>query len=329
MLDGNGEYFVSSRRLENMGGYTPPTTSANATLEIKMQGYYRQIPEYIARHKSLSAEESLFWGLVFSLTNHLGFCWATNVYLADAAGKDIRTIQRYIRKFTRLNLLIVEHNCDTPSGRKIWLPETYAARENIQKNLIDNQKHKNRDKFNQNTTGGDTDVMGGVTCVSSSPTTPNKENRIIIYNKKTHRGFATAPPSENFLNKKNKDKDKDKWKKKVESKPIDLEQKNQPQEPKDGIPTLPPEMTAGAPPPTPGPAQMVKEVKALLSSPIKMGNSRFFIHQNDREYFWGFSPAVIEKAIGVMHKDSKYGTRISKPVRYLFSLCAKIIKERG
>ena len=135
-----------------------------------MQGYYNVVPAFISTHSDLTDGEKNFYTILCGLMTKYGFCWATNKYLARMAHKTPRQIPRYLAKFKVMNMLIVE--IENKFERKIWMPETWARRDELKKAFEHDQK------FNQRFDRIDMDVNGGLTLMSS------KEYKTNIYKEK-------------------------------------------------------------------------------------------------------------------------------------------------
>jgi hypothetical protein len=94
----------------------------------------------------------------------------------------------------------------------------------------------------------------------------------------------------------------------------------------DGVVLLKDYMTGKKP--NPGPKDMVKKSMELLASPFHYKGRRYLMSEHDRQYFVGFSPAVIIEAIERMNKHKGSGkTGIHNPVSYIFAKCCEIRKE--
>ena len=94
-----------------------------------MQSYYSVTPSFITRAKDLSSNEKVLYGVLSGLMSKYGFCWASNRYIADQAGMNIRQVQRCLEHMKSLNYIIVE--IEHHNERKIWTADTYANRESL------------------------------------------------------------------------------------------------------------------------------------------------------------------------------------------------------
>ena len=260
-----------------------------------MPGYYRLIPEYIASHPSLTAEEKLFYSFITSLMTKFGFCWASNKYLAEETKVSISTVKRYLSKLAKNNLLIIELECW--NERKIWTPETWGNRENLLKAYgeknINCTENLNQRFYTQLT--------------NELPPSSNMNPYIIeSTNKREKHIEAWAKPP----------------KQTPQSKPIASVSSSDSEKPKQ----LLQQMTG--PPPTPGPKEMADETTSLLQSPIKIGAQKFLMHPKDIPWFQGFSPTLVGNAVDRASKESWQGKRISQFVPYLFKICCNLRKNQ-
>jgi phage gp16-like protein len=98
-----------------------------------MQHYSRHIPEFIASDKKLTRTEKLFYGLLDSLAQKYGYCWATNAKLAELEDLSDRHIRRMVRKLAARELIVVE--IEHRNHRKIWTAEKWSIRHLINKSI--------------------------------------------------------------------------------------------------------------------------------------------------------------------------------------------------
>ncbi len=297
-----------------------------------MSGYYRILPEYIATHPSLLAEEKIFYSLLSSLISKYGFCWASNKYLASQSSVSLSTVKRYIRKLVTHNLIIVE--VEYKNDRKIWTPETWGNRDNLLKaygqEIINSQNNLNQ-RFDRWVT----DDLGGGSSMNQVPNPLYKDDKksknikhIEAWPKKsTARTSTSAPASEaSFLAQKDKGKQQ-------------LQKKgDHPRAPPNPFPDdLPREAPTymqlssqmEGPPPTPGSDEMARETTELLQLPFKVGSSKVKMNPRDIKHFLGFSPTIITEAMEIMSKESWQGKNIKQFIPYLFTICGKLRKSRG
>lgn len=126
-------------------------------------GYYRLLPEYIASSKDLSGDEKVFYALIMSLITKFGFCWASNKYLMERSNCCRSSINRYLRKLVKLNLLIVE--VEDNNERKIWTPETWGNRKNLLE-AYGKEIVNSKENLNQRFCGCVRSDTGGVSAVT-------------------------------------------------------------------------------------------------------------------------------------------------------------------
>jgi len=67
--------------------------------------FYAVITAEILYHKALSPRQKLLMALINNLSNHNGFCWATDIYFGKILNCDARTIQRDFLLLEKLNLI--------------------------------------------------------------------------------------------------------------------------------------------------------------------------------------------------------------------------------
>jgi len=285
-----------------------------------MSGYYRILPEYIATHPSLLAEEKIFYSLLSSLISKYGFCWASNKYLASQSGVSISTVKRYIRKCVKHNLIIVE--VEYKNDRKIWTPETWGNRDNLLKaygeEIINSQNNLNQ-RFDRWVT----DDLGGGSSMNQVPNPLYKDDKksknikhIEAWAKKPMaRPTPSAPTSEaSFLAQKDRGKQQ-------------LQKKNDP--PREAPTYMQLSSQMEGPPPTPGSDEMAAKTTELLKYPFKVGSSKVKMSPKDIKHFLGFSPTIITDAMEIMSKESWQGKNIKQFIPYLFTICGNLRKSRG
>jgi hypothetical protein len=303
-----------------------------------MSGYYRILPEYIATHPTLIAEEKIFYSLLCSLISRYGFCWASNKYLASLSGKSVRSVKRYIQHLVDCNSLIVEVECH--NDRKIWTPETWGNRDNLLKaygeEIINSQESNQRfDRWATDDTGGGPRMAQVPTPLSNDNKKSKNIKHIEAWPKKlTARNSPSAPASEaSFLAQKDRGKDKRQGQER-QAQNLRKQDSQRPPPQDDYHPIEPPtymqlSSQMEGPPPTPGSDEMVAETIELLKQPFKVGSSKVKMSPKDIKYFIGFSPTVIREAMEIMCKESWYGKRIKQFIPYLYTICGNVIKNRG
>jgi hypothetical protein len=152
------------------------------------------ISSNILSNPELSDVDKLTWGILSSLCNDKGYCWASNAYIANALGKSTRTIIRSIQKLRQMNIIKyqIKKTDMNEDKRYIWVdfnlntPEMSPPKEkNERKTSIGSDTSVTRDKNVMG--GGDTSVMGGgdknVTLIDNIYN--NKNNTLTSITKKT------------------------------------------------------------------------------------------------------------------------------------------------
>ena len=103
-----------------------------------MENKYIRIPFEVLEDKNLQATTKLLYGLILSLCNQNGYCWANNSYFVRALSISRATLIRCINELIRLELICFEND------------EKYNKR--IIKCLISNKVSQNDTKVYQNDT---------------------------------------------------------------------------------------------------------------------------------------------------------------------------------
>ena len=105
----------------------------------KHQGTFYIIPAILAEEGNLT--KAMLFGLITSLTNRKGYCYASNKYLAEKFNrKDKSIISKYISELESGGWIITEIDKEAGNKRKIWLVMGYMEKTNkvYGKNLIGN-----------------------------------------------------------------------------------------------------------------------------------------------------------------------------------------------
>lgn len=256
------------------------------------------MPTIVAMDKSLPDSAKILLAIVSSLMGKYGFCWATNASLAKMTGKTTRQVQRNLELLKKKNEIIVE--IESNFDRKIWTPSTWVYREKYIKAYGEGIVNcGSRDEFNQRIYGYDMNVVGGTTSTSSYNT---------MINIQRHKEESAPPPPSKIQKQK-------------------AQEERPPDKPNDpNTIYLKPMLTTGHVP-SPGRPEMVTETKEFLSRPLECGTKRYVIADKDKEWFYGFSPKVLEVAATRIHLRSKKGDKISKYTVMLFAECAKVRGE--
>jgi hypothetical protein len=83
------------------------------------------IPTEIMVSKEISSTAKIVYGLISSLTNEKGYCWANNKYLGELVNKEERQISNIINKLSKLGLIVSE--VENNYKRKITLTGKIAT----------------------------------------------------------------------------------------------------------------------------------------------------------------------------------------------------------
>ena len=71
--------------------------------------YFLIIPSNVYLNDKITSEAKICYGLILSLSNTLGYSYATNDFMADHLGISIRTVQRYIKELEAAKLIRLEY----------------------------------------------------------------------------------------------------------------------------------------------------------------------------------------------------------------------------
>ncbi len=66
------------------------------------------LDDNIVKSKSINSTDKLVYGVIKALTNNLGYCYASNEYIAKKLNLSKRTITNSIRKLKRAKYIRVE-----------------------------------------------------------------------------------------------------------------------------------------------------------------------------------------------------------------------------
>ncbi len=84
------------------------------------QNFFYVIPAKLAEEGNLT--KAILFGLISSLTNKQGYCWASNEFLANKIGrKNIKTISNHINELKKDGWIDVEIKTKEGNARKIWI----------------------------------------------------------------------------------------------------------------------------------------------------------------------------------------------------------------
>lgn len=71
--------------------------------------YFLIIPSNVYMNDTITSDAKICYGLILSLSNTLGYSYATNDFLAEHLGASIRTVQRYIKELSEAKLIRLEY----------------------------------------------------------------------------------------------------------------------------------------------------------------------------------------------------------------------------
>ena len=88
-------------------------------MEEKVFSTYSVIPTEVMTNKSISSTSVRLYGLISSLCNEKGYCWASNQYLGDLIGRSSTTASLIVKELSEEGLI----ECEVDNGfqRKIWI----------------------------------------------------------------------------------------------------------------------------------------------------------------------------------------------------------------
>lgn len=122
--------------------------------EDNLVSYYAVIPATVRYDKRLKSSEKLIYGEITSLTNKMGYCFASNKYFAELYNVTIHTVSQWISHLEKLEYVKIElirnnkkeikerriYIIDTPYVHKNTYPyitkDTYSMYKNVQDNNI-------------------------------------------------------------------------------------------------------------------------------------------------------------------------------------------------
>jgi len=159
------------------------------------------ISSNILSNPELSDVDKLTWGILSSLCNDKGYCWASNAYIANALGKSTRTIIRSIQKLRQMNIIKYEiKKTDINEDKRyIWVDFNMNTREmsppkakNEPKTSIGSDKNVTGDKNVMG--GGDKNVMGG------GDTSVTRIDKIYNIKNNTLKSITKKTPTPEYFN---------------------------------------------------------------------------------------------------------------------------------
>lgn len=145
--------------------------------------YYLTIPGPVFDDSRLSLNAKCLYGLIQSLSNKRGYCWATNQHFAERFGADQRSIQRWLTELK--DCLLIEIETSETGVREIYSNESQFLR---QRTEMSNGVTDLSGGVTSVSGGGDKFVRGGTTSVSplsdkkqrfNGSTEPQKEDEVV------------------------------------------------------------------------------------------------------------------------------------------------------
>ncbi|MDR2342836.1 MAG: helix-turn-helix domain-containing protein [Campylobacteraceae bacterium] len=118
---------------------------------MKKPNYYAVIAAKVGFDKRLCPSARLLFGVITSLSNKEGYCWATNQYFASLYDVSIRTITRWITKLSDFGYIKVVIDQKKGNERKIFIAN---FDEKTEAKKIEKQQPQNSDKKGKNVGGG-------------------------------------------------------------------------------------------------------------------------------------------------------------------------------
>lgn len=97
---------------------------------------YSVIPTYILNDKDLTNGSKLLYARLSSLTNAIGYSWATNKYLAEASGITTRQIGTYLAELAQknhINVVLSDKNKRLIYLTTLRLPQEYKNKQEKKK----------------------------------------------------------------------------------------------------------------------------------------------------------------------------------------------------
>ncbi len=79
-------------------------------MDTTIMDTYVKVPDRILRRKKLSPGAKLLYGIIMSLCQSRGFCWATNSALAERLSLSYRSISRLLAELKRCGLVFCDQN---------------------------------------------------------------------------------------------------------------------------------------------------------------------------------------------------------------------------
>jgi len=125
-------------------------------MTVQKMSFYAVIPSHILTSQSLSSNEKILYGIVSSLTNKKGYCFASNSNLTNYFEKDghkphAKTISKWVNNLVRLGYLkneVVRTEGGKVTERKLWICDTVIVKDNTEEH--EKKVNPKKDKYNGN-----------------------------------------------------------------------------------------------------------------------------------------------------------------------------------
>jgi hypothetical protein len=85
------------------------------------QSFWTVIPTVIFEDERVPLRAKKLYGLISSLTQKEGFCWASNNFLSERSKIPLGTVRRYLKLLKKLKYVDYEINKEEGNQRKIWI----------------------------------------------------------------------------------------------------------------------------------------------------------------------------------------------------------------
>lgn len=262
---------------------------------------YATLWAFISSDKELTPSEKILYSIILSYSVKEGYSWATNSLLMERMGMGSGNLTRFKEHMVGL----VDKGWIKIEGgtrdRKLYpLKNPIRAQNETQSNFV-----KKRIR-SQN---------GGVIRAQNETQSPSPPIEDIIKETKENKIEGSGKPSPS--SKMEQEKTQEKTKKSPFSQAVLMPE---------GYYKLP-RMMAGHPQ-APKDPKMARDVKDLLSNRIKIGSRMYTMAEEDKGWFFKFSPVVVEEAISRTNQHSKQGNYIRNPVAAIHACCEEIERER-
>ena len=105
------------------------------------QSFWTVIPTIIFEDERVPLRAKKLYGLISSLTQKEGFCWASNNFLSEKSRIPLATVRRYLKLLKKLGYIDYEVNKEEGNRRKIWIIT-------LVEKLVENSGEKSKKKGN-------------------------------------------------------------------------------------------------------------------------------------------------------------------------------------